>query len=317
MSRKKVVLFFVVLGIFCAFYLLLNHSVHLTQSTASPRQVSVICRSADTEEWSTMKQGIDRAAKDFGVDVSFITLTSRNSAKEQISLLSREIDGGADAVILAPVNSTALTQPVYSAQEKVPVIAMQSSTQGLQSLQTVACDNVRMGSALAKEMCREELPNTPAVILCGSTMSSNEEDFLKGLKQGLKGRPVQCSTLTDVDSGETFAQVKQMFQRQPGAFFVALNAEMLETAAQAKQALGVQAHLYGAGRSNQIVSLLEQKIVSATAVSNDYNMGYLSLKAAVDQMEKKKSSNIEINSLIINSNDIYQPQNERILFPFV
>jgi ribose transport system substrate-binding protein len=316
-SKKRGILFTAVLVIFCICSLMLTHSINAAQDTKPAREVSVICRSADTEEWSTIKLGIDQAAKDLGVDANFITLTGRNNTNEQIFLLNREAKGGASAVVMMPVSSPELTEPVHNALKNIPIVAMQSKVSGIKDMQIVACDNVGMGISLAQEIVREERhPAVPAVILRSSVNSSNETDFQKGLQKGLRGRNLFYCDIPS-NHAEAAAAVRNCFLGHADAFFVALNAETLGLAAQVKETGNFKIHLYGAGRTNQIVSMLEQKVIGAIAVENDYHMGYLGLKAAVDQMDHKKHSSIKINSRIVNSSDMYQPQNERLLFPFV
>lgn len=318
MSKKKIVLFLSFLALFLLCYLIWNKSIKVTQDSKQTYQVSVICRSENTETWSTMKQGIDQAAKDLNVDVSFITLSSRNNVQEQVTLLNREVNNGADAIVIAPVNSHSLDKPIAEALKKVPVIAMQSTVAGLSNLDTVSCDNAGMGKALALEL-EKSGDNSEIVVFRNSMNCSNVSDCEQGIEKELKNKKLIFCDIPD-NSQEAYNMAKKYLINYPGDTFIALDAETLETVGQAKKDLKgecQQSKIYGVGRTNKVVSFLEENIINDTAVENDYNMGYLCIKSAVDRINNKDDGNSNINYLIVNRSNMYQSESERMLFPFI
>ena len=80
------------------------------------------------------KEGIDQAALDMNVDISFITLSEENNLEEQEKLIKREIDDGVDALIIAPVDSEKMSNAIKSAKEKVPVVLIDSTIQGMKQI---------------------------------------------------------------------------------------------------------------------------------------------------------------------------------------
>ena len=312
-------MFFSFMALFLLFYLVLNKRITSTQQNKQTYEVSVICRSENTETWNTMKQGIDQAAKDLNVDVSFITLSSRNNVKEQATLLNREINNGADAIIIAPVNSNNLNESIKQSMKKVPVIAMQSTVTGLTGLQEISCDNTGMGKSLAQELKKSDHNGSEVVILKNSMNCSNVSDCVKGIEAELKNRRLIYCDVPD-DSGQAYDMARECLSTHRGDTFIALDAETLETFGQAKKDLkgqSMQTKIYGVGRTNKVVSLLEERTINAIAVENDYNLGYLCIKSAVNRIHKQDDGNANINYLIVNSTNMYQSESERMLFPFI
>jgi ribose transport system substrate-binding protein len=318
MSRKKRILFLSFFVFFAVCYFIFNRSIHATQANKRTYEVSVICRSENTETWSTMKQGIDQAAKDLNIDVSFITLSSRNNAEEQVTLLNREVRNGANAIVIAPVNSGSLNKAIADAKQKVPVIAMQSAITGSSGLKTVSCDNAGMGRALAREL--EKTGGSSKVMILRNSMNcSNVSDSLKGIEAELKNKKLIYCDIPN-DSQSACNAVRQCLRSNPGDAFIALDPETLETAGQAKKDLRGECQtskIYGIGRTNKVVSFLEGNVITAVAVENDYNMGYLCMKSAIDGINRKNDASPAINYLIVNRSNIYQSESERILFPFI
>jgi ribose transport system substrate-binding protein len=75
--------------------------------------------------------------------------------------------------------------------------------------------------------------------------------------------------------------------------------------------------VYGTGSTSKIISALEEKNINATATQNEFNIGYLGVKAAVDKLEGKKISNSTISSTIVNTDNMYSKENQRLLFPLI
>ena len=153
MSKKKILVVAIV-------FLLLGVSlVRLSgDSVWSPKQdetiqISFIARGKKTESWSTIEQGIEQAANDLNVEITPIYLSSENDASEQISLLNREVQNGADAVLIAPANSEDLRAPIEEAQKHVPVVAIESTVAGRHSPILAATM-----SALGRRWGRKSLP---------------------------------------------------------------------------------------------------------------------------------------------------------------
>ena len=124
MTKKKIMVFILILLAFVVSFALLNKDRIFGKKNSDPYEISVIYRSKSAESSTTIKQGIDQAARDLNAEVSFITLARDNDVQEQISLLQREIKNGAKAIVIAPVNSKDLKQPIEKAQKSVPVITM-------------------------------------------------------------------------------------------------------------------------------------------------------------------------------------------------
>ena len=66
------------------------------------------------------------------------------------------------------------------------------------------------------------------------------------------------------------------------------------------------------------ISLIEEEIINATVIQNEFNIGYLSVNTAVNKIEHKKIDNkINIESTVINGENMYSKENQKILFPIV
>ena len=55
--------------------------------------------------------------------------------------------------------------------------------------------------------------------------------------------------------------------------------------------------IYGTGSTSKIISLLEDKVINATAMQNEFNVGYLGVKTAVSVIN---GENVENDSNLFN-----------------
>ena len=91
----------------------------------------------------------------------------------------------------------------------------------------------------------------------------------------------------------------------------------MEELAQIKKEKKLEIELYGMGRTNKILSYLEEDIINSVAVQNEFNLGYLGVKIAVDKLNNKDTSSKTIDFSIINKSNMYWDDNQKILFPFI
>nr|WP_319489764.1 substrate-binding domain-containing protein [uncultured Caproiciproducens sp.] len=323
MTKNKLLVFILIFCAFLGLFMILYKDQIFEKKNSDPYEISVIWRSKSTESSTTIKQGIDQAARDFNAEVSFITLSSENNAEEQISLLQREIKNGADAIVIAPVNSTDLKEPIEKAQKGIPVVAMQSTVNIIKDLPSISCDNQQLGSALAGTILKNKGNHRRIAILRNSMDCSNIQQRYFGVLQALKANKneIEYWEIPD-DSQEAYDTAKGMLQTSMADTLVALDASTLEAAAKAEKDLlktgSSQVQIYGIGRTNTVVSLLEEQVINSIGVENEYNLGYLSIQTAVNKINKKQDENhTSINFAIVNHENMYNSDNQRLLFPFV
>ncbi len=323
MTKRKVLVFFLILLLFAAAFLFLYRDRLYEKKRGDPYEISVITRGENTENWTTVRQGIDQAAKDLNCEISFVTLSNQNNVEEQISLIQREIANGANALVIAPVNSKDLEEPVEKAMKSVPVVTMQSTVDTIKDLSYVSSDNFQLGRALAEKLT-ENAPNTQKIIILRNSMDcSNIHQRYLGVFDVLsktKNR-VEYWDIPD-DPQEAYDTARGMLQNSNATAFVALDAATLQAVAEAERDLmktgSKQVRIYGLGRTNTVVSLLENEVISAVGVENEFNLGYLSIQSAVNHINKRPDSiSPQVNFSIVDHGNMYNPDNQRMLFPFV
>ena len=128
-------------------------------------KISVITRESSSEAIVNLQQGLEQAAVDMDVEMSIVTLTERNNAQEQQKLIQREINSGAEAIIIMPVEDEELKKTIEITAEKIPVICMSNSLQSNAISATILGQDEEMGKELGRRIFVKGVFNKNILIL--------------------------------------------------------------------------------------------------------------------------------------------------------
>lgn len=320
MIRKKITSASVLLlGILC-FLAVFFYEIHTGQKKPEFYEISVITRGKVSDRFAAIKQGVDQAAADMMINVSYITLSEDNNAKEQEELLNREVAGGADAIVLSAADSVSLAAAAEKAAEKIPVISIESPVESDKIEIFVSADNYFMGESLGNEVIKWGIGDQRIGILKSSTKSLAIHQRIEGVQAVLDRAGISYTFYEIPDATEeAVMEIKDILWGRKADILIALDTFVLEDTAQVIQEQQIEGvRLYGIGASMKVAGFLEKEIIKAIVVQNDFNIGYLGIGCAVDAIEgKNRYQNKEISYTVIDSGDMYSKENQRLLFPFV
>lgn len=322
MKRKNILIFLLLFVIFIGIFYMLTYGLQYAEKGQKKLiEISVIVRGRNDSNWATIKQGIDQASSDRNADVSFITLTSENDAAEQRALMEREIANGAAAILLAAADSDELAPVVASLSEKVPIIAIESPVNSDKLTDYISADNYEMGAVLAREIVERGVSSERIAVISGAGYCANLRERERGIAEtlataGSKAElfPVQ-SNLSDVT--EIVARLADSHNLDS---IIVPDPATLEIVAQTIYAARPmrRVNVYGFGATGSIASYLEKQVISAIIVQNDFSIGYLGIGVAVDAIEGSDvATGAYVGYKLITSENMYDPDTQKLLFPYV
>lgn len=286
--------------------------------------VAVIVRGRNSESWTIIKEGMEQAASEMNVNISFITLLEENNIKEQKELIEREVENKVDAIVISPADYLELTNIIESTNKKTPIVLFESNIQTQVEIPYISCDNEELGKKLAEEVVRNGNTRSEIAILRSQGNFSSTNERVKGFIEELN---ISKNTYEFIDlpkdEGEISLKINEIINNNSTNVLVTFEPNILEILGKAKRNFNninknkSKIEVYGSGSSSVIVSLIEENSINGIAMQNEVNLGYLSIKTAVDRIEKNKIDSNKINSTIINSRNMYSKENQRMLFPIV
>lgn len=321
-KRKQISIILFVL-LLLSFSLLLADAL-LNEKDKKMYNISVIVKGKNTESLAIMKKGIDQAALEMNAKISY-TLSEEKTVMEQTALIEREIKNKADAIIIDPVDYEKMVEPIENAMKKVPVILIESTVKSEQVAPSISCDNYKLGESLGQEMIQRGNTKQNIVIVENNLECSSIKERYDGFMSVMKGTENKFTAWKFTGEGQQnyYFQTKKLLEANDVDVLVIFDTAILEMVAQEKKDLKnikkekTFAEIYGTGSTSKIISFIENKIIAAIGIQNEFNVGYLGVKTAVDKINKKDINKNTISSTIINKENLYSEENERLLFPFI
>lgn len=325
MKSKKTVAFIILfLLLIISFSVLLDDTLS-NQKNRKIHNISLITSGRNNESLMIMKQGVDQAASELNIDVSFINLSQDNNIDEQKELIDREIKNGADAIILSPVDYEKMANTVEEAMKKVPIILIESNVDLEKTPPIIWNDNYELGELLGEQMIEMGDMGKKVAIIKNNLECKSIADRYEGFMSVMNkiNNTYLFWEIPNESQANYYTEIKNILENNDVDVVVTLSTGMLEYVAEVKKDSNIidneksSIKVYGTGSTSKIISALEEKNINATATQNEFNIGYLGVKAAVDKLEGKKISNSTISSTIVNTDNMYSKENQRLLFPLI
>src|SRR6187431_2988720 len=124
----------------------------------SAERIAVIPKGTTHSHWKSVEAGAKKAGQELGVEIVWKGPLKEDDRAQQIALVQQFVSSGISAIVLAPLDDTALRGPVKSASDrKIPVVIFDSAIKGevgKDFISYVATDNRRGGMIGGEELVR-------------------------------------------------------------------------------------------------------------------------------------------------------------------
>ncbi len=304
-DRKNTTVEIAILGVLGAFALLCLAAPQLLRDR-EPRQllsVSVLLRDTDSSGWTVARQGMEQAADELGAELRFLTLASYSDSGEQNELLLREIDGGAEGLVVVPADAAALRDALLQRDGACPVVALESAVEGCAGV--VAPDNALLGRRLAQALL-EDWDGGRVLLLEPAPGCAGVVQRLEAAQAALEEAGVPARRAPELPRDGL-----------DGKWVLAFDPSSTQQAAEWKAAEQRAFALYGVGSSTAITAHLEQGTIAAIAAWSDYAAGYLAVRQVVESTRGAEEELAPLAFSILRKEDIYAPENQKLLFPIM
>ncbi|WP_239613740.1 substrate-binding domain-containing protein [Cohnella mopanensis] len=296
-------------------------------SDKKPLDITVIIKSTDKsiEFWEVLVDGIHEASQEFDTNVQVWGSKAETDVDEQIALVEKAIRGRPDAIVLAANDYDRLV-PVAEKVKKsgIKLIIVDSGIDSDVAQSIVATDNVNAGKEAGQAMKQHLEGPAKVAIISYVKNAASHIDREKGVREILSGNPnIELLDTFYVEGSEqnAYLMAKEILNEYPDMLgIVGLNEPTTVGAGRAIRELEVKERvkLIGFDSSFNEIKLLDEGIIKATVIQRPFQMGYLSIKTAVEAVRGKKIPGIiDTGSLLITKRNMYEEENQKLLFPFV
>ncbi len=263
--------------------------------------LSVMLRDTDSSGWTVARQGMEQAADELGAELRFLTLTTANDSAQQASLLLREIEDGAAALVAVPADPAALSAALDPWLVVCPMVTLESSMEGAAGV--VSPDNALLGERLAEALL-EDWDSGEVLLLDTAGRCAGVADRLAAAESVLEGAGVPVCR-------------REALPEEDPKWVLAFEPPATQGAAERKEAEGRTFALYGVGASTGVTAQLERGNIAAIAAWSEYAAGYLAVRQAVSAVRGTEGTLGPLPFSVLREEDIYGPENQKLLFPIM
>lgn len=276
----------------------------------TPLEISVIIREKDSGLWSNARLGIESAASELGVELRFVTSRLSDDGSAQAELAEREIENGADAIVIVPADSDSVAAVLMGSPD-IPVVSMESPLEGADA--AVSADNSQLGRELAEALLSDGKGGT-VLILRSACENAGVAQRVSAAESVLRENGVELCTYI-VESDLEGDELREILDKAEAGAVMAFEAGLTETAAAVKEGLEADFRLYGVGFTADLATMLEKGDITALAVWSDFTVGYVALESAVRLARGEGADSEELPFFVIRGDEIYEDQYQKLLFP--
>lgn len=242
---------------------LVTTSAFAAPSMAEELSMAFIVKDMNNPYYSRMGAGAVRAAEELGINLSYVSAEFNGDIEGQIGVVESELVKGHDAIVLVPMNGTALIPKVMEANSLgIPVITADTKVDdGPGKVETFVGLDERSSFAGMAQWVVDQLGGEGQVaILEGFRGSSTAELRLLGMKDVFDahdGIEIVASISADWDQEKGLKAAEDILQAHPEVDAILGSNDLM--------ALGAVQAVKGAGKSDDIIVVGDDAIPSALA----------------------------------------------------
>lgn len=316
-------------------------------------RISVIVENSEANRWTAFKYGLRMAAQDKKVEIFVVSTGAGLTPEEEQEIIQREMENGADAIIVQPVPGADTGKILEKIGKRVPVMLVEeiwtegerlsdiapkeeeafglSETEAYETpdqsgpkegysygLPVTEADHWGMGAALAEELLSDysgKLTGKTFGIVSEAENSRAVMDRIAGFQAVVKEKGAK--ELWTV-FGFSEAEGESPFLGLPKVdIIIAMDDGSLNMAGEQGAANNLHGALvYGIGNSTEAVYYLDTGTAQCLVVPDDFSIGYRSLTAVAKNLNHSlyQMENQKVSYTVMRRDTLFTKENQEILF---
>jgi len=289
------------------------------------RKLAVIPKGTTHEFWKSVHAGANKAGQELGAEIVWKGPVREDDRDEQIKVVENFIASRIDAIVLAPLDDSALVPPVTEAsREGIPVVIIDSDIKWQGRASFVATDNFKGGVTAARHLGMLLNGSGKVILLRYQEGSASTAERERGFVDTLKGEYPKLELVSSNQYGgattetayKTSENLLVKYKQIDGVFCPneSTTFGMLRALQDAKLAGHVK--FVGFDSSAKLVEALEKGELSGLVLQNPFRMGELGVRAALDTLDKKTvEPRIDTGVQLVTRERMNEPELKALLSP--
>lgn len=293
---------------------------------ATPRNITLVAKSTETEFWKSVFAGARAAASEYNVNLNIVGPETEEDYETQNALIEDAVAQGAEALVFSAISYTENAPAIDAAAEAGVKIAVIDSDVDSRAVGVrIGTDNVEAGRMTAQAALAAREDRLVLGLINYDLGSRNGQEREQGLREELArsdrvGEIYTLNVLAEV--GDAREKTMELLRAHPEInVVVGFNEPTAVGAAQAVDRLGLGGTVDAVGFDSNVetVDLMQTGVVSALIVQNPYAMGYLGVEAACDLLGGETfdpEALLDTATQIVTRENMFSLEGQKALFPF-
>lgn len=293
---------------------------------ATPRNITLVAKSTETEFWKSVFAGARAAASEYNVNLNIVGPETEEDYETQNALIEDAVAQGAEALVFSAISYTENAPAIDAAAEAGVKIAVIDSDVDSQAVGVrIGTDNVEAGRMTAQAALAAREDRLVLGLINYDLGSRNGQEREQGLREELArsdrvGEIYTLNVLAEV--GDAREKTMELLRAHPEInVVVGFNEPTAVGAAQAVDRLGLggTVDVVGFDSNVETVDLMQTGVVSALIVQNPYAMGYLGVEAACDLLGGETfdpEALLDTATQIVTRENMFSLEGQKALFSF-
>ncbi|MFF2446635.1 ABC transporter substrate-binding protein [Neobacillus sp. NPDC058068] len=284
--------------------------------------VAIISKGFQHQFWQAVKQGAEKAAKEFDVTVTFEGPESESQVDKQIEMLRAVLDKKPAALGFAALDSQAAIPLLEEAKDKkIPVIAFDSGVDSPIPLATAATDS-RAAAALAADKMAELIGGKGEIaIVAHDQVSQTGKDRRDGFKNQIEQKYPDIK-IVDIQYGggdhlKSTDAAKAIMQAHPNlkGIFGTNEGSAIGVVNAVSEMNKKDVVVIGFDSGKQQIDAIKNGLMAGAITQNPIGIGYETVKAAVDAINGKTvEKNIDTGFYYYDKSNIDDEKIKAVLY---
>lgn len=262
-------------------------------------KIAVVPKGTTHSFWKSVEAGARAAGKEFGAEVIWKGPLKEDDRAQQIGVVQQFVGSGVSAIVLAPLDDTALRTPVRSAADRgIPVVIFDSALKGevgKDFVSFVATDNRRGGQLGGEELARLLGGQGKVVLLRYAEGSASTAEREAGFVEVIKRHPGLTLIVDNRYGGATVGSAQDAamnlidkLREADGIFCPNESSTQGMLLALRQTGLTGKKKFVGFDTSPTLLAALNRGDIHGLVAQNPVRMGYLGVATAVKHLRGEK-----------------------------
>lgn len=285
------------------------------------KNVSVIAENINDSRWIPFRLGMDQAAKDYNINVNYITSGQFSELGDEERLIRQVIKEKIDGLILSPYADEGMDEIIKNLPSDLRVVLVESDISrdkyALKEVKAVVSDYEEIGARLAQEVLKDndkKLSGKTIVVFADDSQQKALKEAVDSFQEEVRpyGGEIILKENNSDDSEE------EVLKSLRADIVAAMDDKSLKKAAHYLSGEREEEFdLYGIGCSESNIFYLDKNIIKSMVIPNEFTMGYQSLALIAQKKTFGSSEEEAVGYQVVRPEEIYDSDNEKLLFPII